>query len=422
MNIIFVHPNFPAQFRHLAKHLGGTQGNRVIFLTANPRPEWKIPGVEKLIFREPDSTDPGQNMDPGEADARMRHKRGQAVAALLMGLKKKGFKPDLMIGHSGWGATLYLKDIFPHTPFLGYFEWYYDAEKPNATFGRKSPPSAKSRMDFRNRSMSILSDLAACDMGLCPTLWQKAQFPKAFHHKLMVVHDGIDTDVFKPAENKNQKLNLPGLNLPPTGPGDRDIELVTYTTRGFEPYRGFPQFVEAIPDILDKRPRAHIVLVGEDRVCYGPRPPKGRTFKTIMEKRVTLDPSRVHFLDPLPYGEYRRLLQASQVHVYLTVPFVLSWSMLEAMATGCLVAASDTPPVREVIRDGYNGILTDFFSPADIAQKVCACLEYPSFMESIKQKARQTVLEKYDLRLTLARQMELVQQLSAAPAHGRRFG
>ncbi|MCF8092390.1 MAG: glycosyltransferase [Desulfotignum sp.] len=412
MQYIFIHPNFPAQFRHMAAFLGKDPENNVIFITTNPRPEWKIPGVKKIVFKQ----DPVP--DHQQSDALTHFSRtdsnGRAIAKILQRLKHQKFIPDLICGHSGWGTTMYVKDIFPQTPFLGYFEWFYHAVGADVAFEKKIMPDPEIRIRIRNKNLSILNDLAACDHGLCPTWWQKTRFPKEFHHKLSVIHDGINPEFFTPTPDR--KLHIPTLDL------SFAREIVTYTARGFEPYRGFPQFIEAIPNILEKRPDAHVVIVGEDRVCYGPPLPEGQTYKTLMTKKIRLDPHRVHFVDPLPYRHYLEILQASSVHVYLTVPFVLSWSMLEAMSCGCLVVASDTPPVREVIHDGVNGILTDLFSPEQIARKVVACLDYPSFMKTIKKNARKTILEKYNLNNMLPRQLHLINQLTAASDQHNLFG
>ena len=409
MKFIFIHPNFPAQFRSLAEFLGKNPKNEVVFVTANPRPEWQIPGVKKALFEETPVPEAIEN--PAIQKVFTLYDRGEHAARTLMTLRKDGFMPDMIVGHSGWGATLFAKDVYPEVPFLGYFEWYYDARSPNATFGRKKPPNMGTRMELRERSLSILSDLAACDHGLCPTQWQKAQFPKEFHKKLSVVHDGINTSFFKPDPEK--KLVLDDLDLSDAK------EIVTYTARGFEPYRGFPQFIESIPPLLGKRPQAHVVIVGQDRVCYGPKLPDGQTYKTLMTQKVDLPPDRVHFVNPLPYGKYLEVLQASDVHVYLTVPFVLSWSLLEALSCGCLVVASDTLPVREIIRDGVNGILTDFFNPPKLAEKVAACLDYPSFMDKIKGNARKTVLTRYALDKTVPAQVNIMRQMLDAAAKHR---
>ena len=309
---------------------------------------------------------------------------------------------------------MYIKDIFPKTPFLGYFEWYYHERNVDLTSNPRRPADIGARIRARNRSLSILSDLVACDHGFCPTKWQKSQFPGEFHQKLSIIHDGINPRFFAPAPDL--KLKLPGLDLS----GVR--ELVTYTSRGFEPYRGFPQFIESIPLILEKRPKAHIVIVGEDRVCYGSELPKGQSYKTLMTEKVKLDPDRVHFVNSLPYGDYLRVLQTSTVHVYLTVPFVLSWSLLEAMSCECMVVASDTPPVREVIKNGRNGVLVNLFSPGEIAEKVVACLEYPSFMKTVRKNARKTILGKYSLDKMLSRQVYIIRQLTEAAHRKNLFG
>ncbi len=404
MRFIFIHPNFPAQYRNIVEILGENPKNEVLYITANPRPEWEIPGVKKVLFKEKNTRDnlPSKPLKNFAAI----HAKAEAVARVLFTLRKQKFIPDLIIGHSGWGSTLFIKDIFPEVPFLGCFEWYYDKSYPDNEFESKNLPSASMRMRFRNLNLSILSDLTACNQGICPTQWQKSQFPKEFQNKLSVIHDGIQHNYFKP--DPKMKLKLPGLDL------TLAKEIITYGARGFEPKRGFPQFIESIPHILEKRPDAHIVIAGEDRVCYSAKLPNGQTYKKMMTEKVDLDPDRVHFVGSLSYKHYLRFLQASTVHLYLTAPFVLSWSVLEAMSCQCLVVASDTQPVTEVIKDGVNGILTDLFSPVKIAEKVVTCLENPSLMENIKINARKTVKENYSLGKTIPFLVQLMQEMVGA--------
>jgi glycosyltransferase involved in cell wall biosynthesis len=182
------------------------------------------------------------------------------------------------------------------------------------------------------------------------------------------------------------KLDLSGVN-----------EIVTYATRGMEPYRGFPQFIEAAHLLLKERPNAHVVIAGDDRVAYGKQAPGGKTYKQLLLEKFPMDPERTHFVGSLPYGEYVKLLQCTSAHVYLTRPFVLSWSMLEAMACGALVVASDTAPVREVITNGINGVLVDFFKPDQLAAMLARALEKPRDFDQIREKARATVVAQYDL-------------------------
>ena len=303
-----------------------------------------------------------------------------------------------------------MKDAFPNTPMLCFFEWYYHAFGSDADFDPNDSLDADSAAKIRIKNSPILLDLAHCDWGLCPTQWQKAQFPKAFHQKLSVLFDGVDTDFFQPPypeqPEKNAPLVLPNLDL------SRVDEIVTYVSRGMEPYRGFPQFIESLAYVLERRPHCHVVIVASERVCYGKALPEGKTYKDWMLEQVSLDLSRVHFVGTLPYGEYVKVLKASAVHVYLTRPFVLSWSMIEAMSTGCLVLGSNTAPVAEVIRDGVNGLLFDFFSPKQIADRIDEVLDHPTRMVELRKNARQTVLEKYALAKLLPKHLQLIQDVA----------
>jgi glycosyltransferase involved in cell wall biosynthesis len=400
MNVLFLHPNFPAQFRHMAAALGADPANQVVFATMNERPEWKIPGVRKAVFQV-------KRKGP-QAFFLARHfeesaMKGEAMYAMGRELKNKGFVPDVMVAHSGWGTSLFLKDLFPDTPLLCFFEWFYRAQGADADFDPADPLSESGRLQLRTKNAAILIDLDACDFGYTPTGWQKAQFPKEFHGKMAVRHDGVDVSYFAPAPET--KLVLPELDL------SQAKEIVTYATRGMEPYRGFPQFMEALPAILEQRPDCHVVIAGEDRVCYGKKLPEGKTYKELLLDKVAIDPARVHFTGSLPYGHYKCLLQASTVHVYLTRPFVLSWSMLEAMACGCLVVGSDTAPVREVLEDGVNGLLTDFFSPQAIADRVVEALTRREELEPLRQAARRTITEGYALQTLLPDHVRLVRNL-----------
>ena len=394
MKIIFIHPNFPAQFRHLAYALGQNPRHMVLFVTSNPRPEWEIPGVQKIIYKSPQK-------EPFSANDNTNNdliNEGRAVLETLLQLKKQGVKPDLIYAHSGWGTTFFIKDVFPHTPFLGYFEWYYNPHGKDMTFGNSKVTVSKATT-LRLKNLPILNDLLSCQAGTTPTRWQFMQFPELFHHKLHIIHDGINTSFFKPGNRDLTSLNL---DIP------EDASIVTYATRGMEPYRGFPQFIESIPYILKENKKCHIIIAGEDRVCYGTPRKDGKTWKTFMLEKVPLDSTRVHSVGSLPYGKYLKLLQASDVHVYLTRPFVLSWSMLEAMSCGCVVVASDTEPVREVIKEGVNGFLTDFFNPEQIAHKVLSVLSYPSFVKQISSNARETIINRFSLQKLLPAHLKLI--------------
>lgn len=401
MRIVFIHPNFPAQFRHQAAALGRNQGNRVVFVTQNERPEWVIPGVHKLVCPKAEEGSEDDHSPRGGLDKTL--KNGGLVLKALLGLRRKGFVPDLVVGHSGWGTTLYVKEAFPDVPFMGYFEWFYDPGGHDARFDPSEPLTIAGAANLRVKNFPILTDLAGCSHGTTPTRWQKQQFPREFHPKLSVVHDGVDISYFTPGNGES--LGLPGVDLSGVG------EIVTYATRGMEPYRGFPQFMEAAAIILQKRPSCHVVVAGSDRVCYGKKLPGGATYKQQALESFQGDRERLHFAGSLPYGQYKSLLQASSVHVYLTRPFVLSWSLLEAMSCGCLVVASNTPPVQEVIRDGRNGLLVDFFSSEEIASRVVDALEHQQELAPLRKNARAHMVDHYDLRKLLPIQLKLMAEV-----------
>lgn len=398
MKILFLHPNFPAQFRHLATVLGQDSRNTVIYATN--RREGEIDGVTKVIYEKSRTVraETHHYVRPLESAVL----EAQAVYRVAQKLKDQGFYPDLVYGHSGWGPTLFMKDIFPQASLLCYFEWFYQAHGSDASFDPSDPINADDEARIRIKNAPILLDLATCDRGLSPTAWQRSQFPVEFHPKIKVHHDGIDTNYFQPLPDT--KLFLPRINLDLT----QTTEIVTYVARGMEPYRGFPQLIETISLLQKKRPQCHFVIVGQNRVAYGKNLPDGKTYKEEMLKQFSLDLNRVHFTGLLPYNEYLQVLQASAVHLYLTRPFVLSWSMLEALATGCLVVASDTAPVTEVIEDGVNGLLVDFFNPAQICDRVIEALANSAKITTIRNQARQTILERYDLAQLLPQHLQWI--------------
>ena len=396
MNILFVHPNFPAQFRHMAQWFG-RNGHRVVFATENARPEWEIPGVIKAVYN---SGKHSANVNGFFHPLLQAAAHAEAMFRLGEDLKKRGFEPDVVCGASGWGGTWFCRDLFPKAKFVGYFEWYYDPESEDSMFDRTEPLPSVRRASLRLRNTVMLSDLLACDLCITPSKWQRQQFPAVFQDRLVILHDGIDSDYFSPEDRPH--LNIPGISLS----GEETI--ITYATRGMEPYRGFPQFIEALPAVLSSHGDCHVAIAGEDRVCYGANRSDGKTWKEFMLERIALPADRVHFVGRLPYGQYRQLLRCSSLHVYLTRPFVLSWSMLEAMSCGCLLLASDTEPVREVVRDEVNGLLTDFHNPKKIAARILYALKHRDTLSTLRSSARETIISRYDLQKVLARQIALL--------------
>ncbi|NEQ51969.1 MAG: glycosyltransferase [Leptolyngbya sp. SIO3F4] len=395
MNILFLHQNFPAQFRHLASVLAKDPNNTVVFGTT--RKNGSIAGVNTFIYKPTRQPHPDVHYYVRPLESAVLE--GQAVYRVASQLQKRHqFEPDIVYAHSGWGPGLFMKDLFPNSQYLCFFEWFYHAHGSDADFDPAFPCNEEIEAKLRVRNAAILIDLYSCDRGLTPTHWQQQQFPPEYHNKLTVCHDGIDTNFFKPKPDAKLQLEPPEpitcsspLNLSEVD------EIVTYVSRGMEPYRGFPQFMEAVAQLQKHRPKCHVVVVGEDRVAYGAPRQDGKTYREHMLEKLDLDMTRLHFTGSLPYVQYLRVLQASSVHVYLTYPFVLSWSMLEALSTGCLLVASKTQPVEEVIQDGVNGLLVDFFDPEAVVERIIEALDHPDCMQHIRTQARQTILDNYDL-------------------------
>ncbi|WP_378950731.1 glycosyltransferase family 4 protein [Pelosinus sp. sgz500959] len=402
MRVLFLHPNFPAQFRHLAANLASNPENQVIFGTM--KQEGNMQGVQKAVYttHRDVSNDTHRYVRPLEGAVI----QAQGAYRMADQLKQQGFTPDVIFGHSGWGPTLFMKDVFPKTPFMGYFEWFYNAHGSDADFDTSTPSSSDDITKLRINNAPILIDLYSSDWGITPTFWQYQQFPKEYRNKITVLHDGIDTSYFQPKLGSRLVLPEQQLDL------SHVDELITYVARGMEPYRGFPQFMEAVALVLERRPNCHVVIVGADRVAYGRPLSNGQTYKEAMLEKLTLDMSRVHFTGLLPYHQYLQVLQASSVHVYLTRPFVLSWSMLEAMSVGCLLLGSNNQPVTEVIEDGVNGLLVDFFDSEKIAGRIEDVLNNPKDVVTLRSMARKTIIERYDLKKMLSQQVEMLSKLA----------
>lgn len=398
MNILVVHPNCPGQFVHLAPYLASNKQNKVVFLCKTG--DAALPGV--TIVRYKTTREASQQTHAYLKPAEEAVLEGQAALRTLDGLRQQGFVPDIVIGHPGWGSMLYIKDLYPNVPMISYFEWYYQALHSDAQWWDDEKMDINDILRVRTKNAHHLLSLNSCDIGYCPTEWQKSRFPQEYQHKLKVVHDGINTNFLQP--KKDEKLILEDLQLDLSDAR----EIVTYVARGFEAYRGFPQFMDAVRILTNRNPELHVVIVGTDRTCYGAKPSEDKTYKQIEEEKGGYDASRVHFTGIRNRADYLKILQCSDAHVYLTRPFVLSWSMMEAMAVGCPLVASATPPVEEVVTDGVNGLLVNFRSPEHIALRVEEVLADKALADRIGKAARETILEKYDLKKMLQAQLNMI--------------
>jgi glycosyltransferase involved in cell wall biosynthesis len=407
MKFLFVHQNFPGQYKHLAAALADDSRNQVVAIGEKGNlGRLRHPKVTEVSYEKPRGASSGTHHYVRGIETAVR--RGQAVVRVAIALRRNGFVPDVICCHPGWGEGLYLADVWPNSKRLYFFEFYHHAQGFDCGFDPEFPQEFDEVFKIRTRNAVMLLSLAAADWGLVPTRWQRSSLPEEFQPKISQIHDGIDTEVVRP--NPDTELFFKsGLKLA------KSDEVITFVNRNLEPYRGYHSFMRALPEIMRRRKNAHVVIVGGNEVSYGRRLPDGKTYKEMYleEVRDQLDISRLHFLGRVPYSQFVELLQVSSVHVYLTYPFVLSWSMLEAMSAECLVVGSRTPPVEEVITDGENGLLVDFFKPLEIADAVDRVLDHPDRMQAIREQARKHIVEHYDLKTKcLPKHIKLVKTLA----------
>ena len=409
MKILFIHQNFPGQFKHLAPALA-KHGHDTVALTLRVEKPTKWNGVRVLPYKlKPRAA---QNTHPWLVDFDTKVTRAEACYHAAVQLREQGFTPDLIIAHPGWGESLFLKDVWPKAKMAIYCELYHKAEYPHTGFDKEFQPEirATEAMRLRLKNVNNHEHFDIADAGISPTAFQADTFPPEFRDKITVCHDGIHTDVLTP--DSAARLTLP------TGETvTRKDELITFVNRNLEPYRGYHVFMRALPRLLKERPNARVLIVGGEDVSYGARPPKGQTWKQIFIDEVRgqipdQDWARVHFLGRIPYDQFQSLLKVSRVHVYLTYPFVLSWSLFETMSVEGAIVASKTAPVEEAIIHGQNGRLVDFFDKDALVEEVTRLLDNASEREELGRAARKLIVNNYDLAsICLPKQLSWVESL-----------
>lgn len=410
--ILIIHQNFPAQFKHLAPALV-SRGYEVKALTMSQVGRSYAAEVEIIGYSASRSS--SNDIHRWVSDFETKIIRGEACYLASSKLSKEGYEPDIIIAHPGWGESLFIKEVWPNAKLGIYSEFYYHYDGYDIGFDdefEKKESSESCRIKVKNINNDINFSIA--DGAICPTHFQASTFPVAFREKITVVHDGINTKEIKPNNNASIKLT-PGRVL------TKKDEIVTFVNRNLEPYRGFHIFMRALPQMLKSRPNAHFIIIGEEGVSYGSKPESSvygsKSWKQIYIEEVKNeisedDWSRVHFVGKVPYTMFVRLMQISSAHVYLTYPFVLSWSLLEAMSAGCPIVASDTAPVKEVIKHKETGLLVDFFNYQKLAATVCELLENSSLRTHLGVNARKFIVENYDLEeVCLPNQMEWIDNL-----------
>jgi glycosyltransferase involved in cell wall biosynthesis len=393
MNILFVHQNFPAQFKNIAPALV-KRGDKVVALSMRKNAPNQWQGIKMVTYSSTRSN--STSTHPWVADFESKVIRGEACYLAAQKLYSDGFRPDVIVAHPGWGESMFLKDIWPDAKLGIYSEFFYQNTGADFLFDPEFQNSSNSnhcRLRLKNANNLLHFEIA--DAGISPTHWQASTFPKLFKEKISVIHDGIDTELVSP--NPDAVFEL----------GDGTVltkhdEVITFINRNLEPYRGYHIFMRALPDLLKNRPNAQILIVGGDSVSYGFKSPSGKSWKNIFIDEVKGQISddswkRVHFLGLLPYSNFIKLLQISTVHVYLTYPFVLSWSLLEAMSAGCAIVASDTAPVIEVIKNKETGLLFNFFDPTDLVESVLSLLDDPSLRKNLSNSARDFAKNNFEL-------------------------
>lgn len=398
MKILFVHQNFPGQFLHLAPALAA-RGHEVLALTDGTNKRQST--IRTLRYKhDAPPVDPAQTR-LGRNYTTMSD-RGVTVARACCQLRDRdGYVPDVIVGHSGWGETLFLKDVWPSAKLIVYAEFYYQGIGADVGFDTEWQAHGFDQvMIAQGRAAHLGQALLHADAGLSPTQWQASTFPAPLRRMVDVIHDGVDTQVMTP--NPQARVTLPNGRVLAA-----NDEVLTFVNRNLEPYRGYHIFMRALPDILAARPNADVVIVGGDEVSYGAAPQGAKGWKDLIlnEVKDRLDLSRVHFMGKVPYPVFVSIMQISRVHAYLTYPFVLSWSMLEAMAAGCLVVGSRTAPVEEVLTHGKTGLLVDFFDVAGWSAAITHALANPDNYSAVRKAARDHVLQKYDLRSICLPQM-----------------
>lgn len=409
MNILFIHQGFPGQFKHLAPALV-EQGHAVSSLTlaAKERTDWR--GVTLIPYALARGT--SGDIHPWVRDYESKVIRGEAAFRQALLMKKQGYSPDVIIAHPGWGESLFLKEVWPDARLGLYCEFYYHTRDHDVGFDPEFP--AKDQADVGRvllKNTNNLLHMEIADAGISPTHWQAATFPERFCQKITVVHDGIDTDTITPNPAIQMKLNNQ-VEL------TCESEVITFVNRNLEPYRGYHIFMRALPKLLASRPNARVLIVGGDEVSYGAPPQGNKSWRQIFIDEVRpciedKDWARVHFLGRVPYKTFLGILQLSTVHVYLTYPFVLSWSLLEAMAAGCAIVASDTQPLREAIVHNETGRLVDFFDHGALVNQIIELLDDPESCRQLGAAARAFARETYDLKsVCLPRQVEWINALA----------
>jgi glycosyltransferase involved in cell wall biosynthesis len=426
MHILYVHQNFPAQFGHIARHLVQKLGWRCSFISETP--SGQVEGIDKIQYKLAGGATRTTHFCSRTFENAVWH-----TDAVYNALKSRlEIQPDLIVGHSGFGSTLFLSELYPDTPIINFFEYYYLAHDPDSDMDFRQDldwdvPEMK-YLRSRCRNAMILLDLQNSDAAYTPTQFQKSRFPAEYQSRLQVIFDGVDRSVYhgfeeklRPAPEARGTRTIAGRDIPP------QTRVVTYVSRGFESMRGFDIFMKAAKRIYTEYPDVLFFVVGTDRIAYGGDESyilPHKSFKEWTMAQDEYDPAKFIFTGRMAPADLGALLASTDLHIYLTVPFVLSWSMMDALSSGAVVLASSTPPVKEMITDGQNGLLANFFDADEIAAKALQVLRDPAAYRPLGRAAEAGIARDYSLEAVLPRMLKLyedaVQRRAALPRAIRR--
>lgn len=260
MQILFLHPSFPAQFKEPAS-TATKSGNEVRFLCQTHYNK-TIEGVERIILKGNCSKD---YLDTRGIEGFQRTQELSLQYRYVMKiLKKDNYHPDMIISHSGWGCGLYAKEIWPKAKLVAYFEWWYgdstsELYQYNSTNEwLKFSSDMISKLWQRNQAISM--ELAVADQIITPSYWQLNQLPEVYKTNAIVIKESVEEDILK-AMTKIQRRK------------QDNVFLITYGTRGLEPMRCFPEFINELPSILKKYENVQISIAGRDEIYYGGKKP-----------------------------------------------------------------------------------------------------------------------------------------------------
>ena len=404
INILFIHHDLAGQFIHLLHYLSKHKDYGVFGICCEKNNKQAELELYQQLFSYKAKDLTKLTAHHYVTDLQRSVLNAQAVFNILQGCKKKGIHFDLAVSHLGWGESLYFKNVYPDTPLIGYAEFFFHAQGADAGFDPIYPVSQDFELQIKTLNAQLLLGMTECDALVTPTPWQKSLFPPLWQSQINVIHEGVDINICKPNENICFTLDN-GQVL------TKQDEVITYSARNLEPYRGFSIFLKAIERVCQLNPNCHIIITGGDEVSYSPKLPEGECYRENYLKTVCLPMDRVHFLGTVSYQTHIQLLQLSSVHIYLTYPFVLSWSFIEAMACGCVIIASDTCPVMDVLENNSNGIAVNFFDDQQISSEIIAVLNHPQRKKYLGIMARQKIQRYYQHQFSINQYLQLFQQL-----------